>query len=65
MVEALRCQRVNMVQTKDQYIYLHEALAEALLIGTDHVWYRQFENVHSFMIAREPGDKQTRLIKQF
>ncbi|XP_052809451.1 receptor-type tyrosine-protein phosphatase alpha-like [Mya arenaria] len=65
MVEAMRYQRVNMVQTKDQYIYLHEALAEALLIGTDHVWYWQFENVHSFMIAREPGDKQTRLVKQF
>ncbi|WAR08652.1 PTPRA-like protein, partial [Mya arenaria] len=65
MVETLRFQRVNMVQTKDQYIYLHDALAEALMIGTDHVWYRQFENVHQFMIAREPGDKQTRLVKQF
>ncbi|XP_052794507.1 uncharacterized protein LOC128227739 isoform X2 [Mya arenaria] len=65
MVEALRHQRVNMVQTKDQYIYLHEALAEALLMGTDHVWHRQFEEVHSFMMATEPGEKQTRMVKQF
>ncbi|WAQ98745.1 PTPRT-like protein, partial [Mya arenaria] len=65
MVEALRRQRVNMVQTKDQYVYLHEALAEALLMGTDHVWYRQFESVHSFMMTRKPGQKQTRLVQQF
>ncbi|WAQ98711.1 PTPRF-like protein [Mya arenaria] len=65
MVEALRRQRVNMVQTKDQYIYLHEALAEALLMGTDHVWHRQFEEVHPFMIERETGEKQSRLVKQF
>ncbi|XP_052793366.1 uncharacterized protein LOC128227154 isoform X2 [Mya arenaria] len=65
MVEALRRQRVNMVQTKDQYVYLHEALAEALLMGTDHVWNRQFEEVHPFMMATEPGEKQTRMVKQF
>ncbi|XP_052793368.1 receptor-type tyrosine-protein phosphatase epsilon-like isoform X1 [Mya arenaria] len=65
MVEALRRQRVNMVQTKDQYVYLHEALAEALLMGTDHVWHRQFEEVHPFMMATEPGEKQTRMVKQF
>ncbi|WAQ98731.1 PTPRT-like protein [Mya arenaria] len=65
MVKALRRQRVNMVQTKDQYIYLHEALAEALLMGTDHIWHRQFENVHPFMIARETGEEQSRLVKQF
>ncbi|WAQ98949.1 PTPRM-like protein [Mya arenaria] len=65
VVEALRCQRVNMVQTKDQYVYLHGALAEALLMGTDHVWNRQFEEVHSFMMATEPGEKQPRMVKQF
>ncbi|WAQ98719.1 PTPRE-like protein [Mya arenaria] len=65
MVKALRRQRVNMVQTKDQYIYLHEALAEALLMGTDNIWHRQFENVHPFMIARETGEEQSRLVKQF
>ncbi|WAQ98702.1 PTPRE-like protein [Mya arenaria] len=65
MVEALRRQRVNMVQTMDQYIYLHEALAEALLMGTDHIWYRQFESVHSSMMTREPDQKQTRLVQQF
>ncbi|WAQ98926.1 LAR-like protein, partial [Mya arenaria] len=65
VVEYLICQRVNMVQTKDQYVYLHRALAEALLMGTDHVWHRQFEEVHSFMIATEPGEKQTRMVKQF
>ncbi|XP_052791780.1 receptor-type tyrosine-protein phosphatase epsilon-like [Mya arenaria] len=65
MVKALRQQRVNMVQTKDQYIYLHKALAEALLMGTDHIWHRQFENVHPFMIATETGKEQSRLVKQF
>ncbi|KAH3802112.1 hypothetical protein DPMN_155781 [Dreissena polymorpha] len=65
IVEALREQRVSMVQTKEQYTYLHEALAEALLIGTHHVMTRQFESVHQFMIVEDSILTTTRLEKQF
>ncbi|KAH3739620.1 hypothetical protein DPMN_046274 [Dreissena polymorpha] len=65
MVEALRQQRVNMVQTKDQYVYMHEALADAFLMGTHHVLTRQFENVFKYMIGNEKGSNITRVDKQF
>ncbi|KAH3802110.1 uncharacterized protein LOC127839954 [Dreissena polymorpha] len=54
-----------MVQTKEQYTYLHEALAEALLVGTHHVVTRQFESVHQFMIGKDRNLTTTRLEKQF
>ncbi|XP_052278518.1 receptor-type tyrosine-protein phosphatase epsilon-like isoform X4 [Dreissena polymorpha] len=65
VVEALRQQRVNMVQTKEQYKYLHEALAEALLIGTHHWVTRQFESVYNFMIGKDIETSKTRIEQQF
>ncbi|XP_052259000.1 receptor-type tyrosine-protein phosphatase kappa-like [Dreissena polymorpha] len=65
MVEALREQRVSMVQTKEQYVYLHEALAEALLIGTHHVTTGQFERVYNYMMGRNDDSTDTRLEHQF
>ncbi|XP_052243791.1 uncharacterized protein LOC127853363 isoform X3 [Dreissena polymorpha] len=64
IVEALREQRVSMVQTKEQYAYLHEALAEALLVGTHHVLTRQFESVHLFMIGKDSISTANRLEQQ-
>ncbi|XP_052270463.1 uncharacterized protein LOC127871510 isoform X2 [Dreissena polymorpha] len=65
MVEALRQQRVNMVQTKEQYKYLHEAVAEALLIGTHPVLTRQFASVVDYMMGKEKESRTTRLEEQF
>ncbi|KAH3857882.1 hypothetical protein DPMN_100497 [Dreissena polymorpha] len=65
MVEALRQQRVNMVQTKEQYKYLHEAVAEALLIGTHPVLTRQFASVVDYMMGKERESMTTRLEEQF
>ncbi|XP_052281243.1 receptor-type tyrosine-protein phosphatase T-like [Dreissena polymorpha] len=65
VVDALRQQRVNMVQTKEQYKYLHEALAEALLIGTHHWVTRQFESVYNFMIGKDIESSKTRIEQQF
>ncbi|XP_052228526.1 receptor-type tyrosine-protein phosphatase epsilon-like [Dreissena polymorpha] len=65
MVENLREQRVSMVQTKEQYVYLHEALAEALLIGTHHVTTGQFERVYNYMMGRNDDSTVTRLEHQF
>ncbi|XP_052278520.1 receptor-type tyrosine-protein phosphatase T-like [Dreissena polymorpha] len=65
VVEALRQQRVNMVQTKEQYKYLHEALAEALLIGTHHWVTRQFESIYNLMIGKDIESSKTRIEQQF
>ncbi|KAH3832450.1 hypothetical protein DPMN_105738 [Dreissena polymorpha] len=65
IVEALREQRVNMVQTKEQYEYLHEALAETLLMGTHHVLTRQFRSVYNYLIDKDSNLTTTRLEHQF
>ncbi|XP_052791726.1 receptor-type tyrosine-protein phosphatase epsilon-like [Mya arenaria] len=65
MVQTLRRQRVNMVQTKEQYVYLHEAVAEALLFGTHHVDSKEFESFYMHMVNKETGSPKTRVEEQF
>ncbi|XP_052256587.1 uncharacterized protein LOC127861905 isoform X2 [Dreissena polymorpha] len=65
MVEALRRQRVNMVQTKKQYQFLHEAVADAVLMGTHHVLTREFSIIFEYMMGIEEGSNTTRLEEQF
>ncbi|XP_052791694.1 receptor-type tyrosine-protein phosphatase epsilon-like [Mya arenaria] len=65
MVQTLRRQRVNMVQTKEQYVYLHEAVAEALLIGTHHVYSKQFDSFYKHMVNKELRSPRTRIEEQF
>ncbi|KAL3879814.1 hypothetical protein ACJMK2_032096 [Sinanodonta woodiana] len=45
-VSNLRRQRVNMVQTKEQYCFLHETLAEALLLTRTPTASNKFPNVY-------------------
>ncbi|KAL3879809.1 hypothetical protein ACJMK2_032091 [Sinanodonta woodiana] len=45
-VSNLRLQRVNMVQTKEQYCFLHEALAEALLLSGTATASNYFHNIY-------------------
>ncbi|XP_060557616.1 receptor-type tyrosine-protein phosphatase epsilon-like, partial [Ruditapes philippinarum] len=65
VVQNLRSQRVNMVQTKEQYIYLHEAAADAMYFGTHIIWTKQFRDVLEFMIQKDKVDARTRLQIQF
>ncbi|KAH3785949.1 hypothetical protein DPMN_164045 [Dreissena polymorpha] len=48
-----------------KYVYLHEALAEGLLIGTHHVTTGEFERVHNYMMGRNNDATATRLEHQF
>ena len=48
-----------------QYVYLHEAVAEALLFGTELVHTRQFGDVYNYMIQKEKGSTRTRIMEQF
>lgn len=65
MVETLRRQRVNMVQTKEQYVYMHEAVAEALLLGTHFVLVAQFEEMFGFMLETGECGHRTNLELQY
>lgn len=54
-----------MCMFQEQYIYLHEALAEALLFGTELVHARQFESVYKFMTEIQNEHQKIRLMEQF
>ena len=45
-VSLLRTQRPFMVQTEDQYFFIHEAVAEALLCGNTEV---PLERLHGYV----------------
>ena len=45
-VSLLRTQRPYMVQTEDQYFFIHEAVAEALMCGVTEV---KVEKLHSYI----------------
>ncbi|XP_053399763.1 receptor-type tyrosine-protein phosphatase epsilon-like isoform X4 [Mercenaria mercenaria] len=65
MVETLRRQRTYMVQTKEQYVYLHEAVSEALLFGTHFVKTDQFEHMYYYLLEKQMESEKTNLEIQF
>ena len=46
MVNNLREQRINMVQTKEQYVFLHSAVNDALLCGETFIPVVDFTKYH-------------------
>lgn len=50
---------------QEQYVYLHEALSDALLFGTHSVKTGQFEQVYSYLLQTEEGTSKTNLEMQF
>ncbi|XP_071139566.1 receptor-type tyrosine-protein phosphatase mu-like isoform X17 [Mytilus edulis] len=64
-VEKMRIARPNMVQTPDQYVFLHQALAEALLTSESPVDEDEFENYYNQMQIKDPRSGLTRLQNEF
>ncbi|KAL3879748.1 hypothetical protein ACJMK2_032034, partial [Sinanodonta woodiana] len=52
-VSNIRRQRVNMVQTKEQYIFLHETLVEALMLSGTDTASDKFPNVFQELLERD------------
>ena len=46
VVNQLREQRINMVQTKEQYVFLHSAVNDALLCGETFIPVVDFTKYH-------------------
>ncbi|XP_076263869.1 tyrosine-protein phosphatase Lar isoform X2 [Rhynchophorus ferrugineus] len=64
-VTCLRAQRNYMVQTEDQYIFIHDALLEAYICGLTEV---QARNLHSHiqkLMQLEPGENITGMEHEF
>ncbi|KAL3880535.1 hypothetical protein ACJMK2_032769 [Sinanodonta woodiana] len=64
-VETLREQRVNMVQTVNQFIFLHDAVAETLGFGTMPVFKKQFPDVLRHLMEEDERSGLTRLQGQY
>ncbi|KAG7163473.1 Tyrosine-protein phosphatase Lar-like 2 [Homarus americanus] len=64
-VTCLRAQRNYMVQTEDQYIFIHDALHEAVMAGNSEVPARSLHAHIQKLMAVEPGENVTGMELEF
>ncbi|XP_058055440.1 tyrosine-protein phosphatase Lar isoform X2 [Anopheles bellator] len=64
-VTCLRAQRNYMVQTEDQYIFIHDALMEAVICGSTEVPARSLHNHIQKLMQTEPGENITGMEMEF
>ncbi|KAK3869100.1 hypothetical protein Pcinc_025578 [Petrolisthes cinctipes] len=64
-VTCLRAQRNYMVQTEDQYIFIHDALLEAVVAGPSEVPARSLHSHIQKLMACEPGENVTGMELEF
>ncbi|XP_045139286.1 tyrosine-protein phosphatase Lar-like isoform X5 [Portunus trituberculatus] len=64
-VTCLRAQRNYMVQTEDQYIFIHDALLEAVIAGVTEVPARNLHGHIQKLMAVEPGENVTGMELEF
>ncbi|XP_053400252.1 receptor-type tyrosine-protein phosphatase mu-like [Mercenaria mercenaria] len=64
-VRDLRDQRVSMVQTKEQYRYLHNMLVEVLVLPSKPVHIDEFPAVYSDLQEIDPKTGKTKLLLQY
>ncbi|XP_030758826.1 tyrosine-protein phosphatase Lar isoform X3 [Sitophilus oryzae] len=64
-VTCLRAQRNYMVQTEDQYIFIHDALLEAYICGLTEVPARNLHSHIQKLMQLEPGENITGMEHEF
>lgn len=64
-VTCLRAQRNYMVQTEDQYIFIHDAILEAAICGNTEVPARNLHNHIQKLMQTEPGENITGMEMEF
>ncbi|XP_053395795.1 uncharacterized protein LOC123524141 [Mercenaria mercenaria] len=65
MVASLRTQRVCLVQTMEQYLFLHHALVESLMLSTSALPASQFPEAFNELLQMDSERKQTKLCIEF
>ena len=61
----LRAQRNYMVQTEDQYVFIHEALLEAVMAGSTEIPCRNLHQYIQSLMQTEPGENITSMELEF
>ncbi|XP_075905124.1 receptor-type tyrosine-protein phosphatase mu-like isoform X2 [Nelusetta ayraudi] len=64
-VRELRARRVNMVQTEEQYVFIHDAILEACLCGDTAVPAGQLRSVYYDMNRLEPQTNSSQIKEEF
>ena len=64
-VTCLRAQRNYMVQTEDQYVFIHEALLEAVMTGYTEIPCRSLHHHIQQLMQTEPGENITSMELEF
>ncbi|XP_064363300.1 receptor-type tyrosine-protein phosphatase mu isoform X7 [Dromaius novaehollandiae] len=64
-VRELRSRRVNMVQTEEQYVFIHDAILEACLCGETSVPASQVRSVYYEMNKLDPQTNSSQIKEEF
>ncbi|XP_035287447.1 receptor-type tyrosine-protein phosphatase mu-like isoform X5 [Anguilla anguilla] len=64
-VRELRSRRVNMVQTEEQYVFIHDAILEACLCGDTTIPANQIRSVYYDMNRLDPQTNSTQIKEEF
>ncbi|XP_077411182.1 receptor-type tyrosine-protein phosphatase mu-like [Vanacampus margaritifer] len=64
-VRELRARRVNMVQTEEQYVFIHDAILEACLCGDTSVPANQLRSVYYDMNRLDPQTNSSPIKEEF
>uniref|UniRef100_A0A3Q3GWK8 protein-tyrosine-phosphatase n=1 Tax=Kryptolebias marmoratus TaxID=37003 RepID=A0A3Q3GWK8_KRYMA len=64
-VRELRSRRVNMVQTEEQYVFIHDAILEACLCGDTTIPASQLRSVYYDMNRLEPQTNSSPIKEEF
>uniref|UniRef100_A0A8K9VEC0 protein-tyrosine-phosphatase n=1 Tax=Oncorhynchus mykiss TaxID=8022 RepID=A0A8K9VEC0_ONCMY len=64
-VRELRSRRVNMVQTEEQYVFIHDAILEACLCGDTTVPANQLRSVYYDMNRLDPQTNSSQIKEEF
>ncbi|XP_061522937.1 receptor-type tyrosine-protein phosphatase mu-like isoform X2 [Phycodurus eques] len=64
-VRELRARRVNMVQTEEQYVFIHDAILEACLCGDTSVPASQLRSIYYDMNRLDPQTNSSPIKEEF
>uniref|UniRef100_A0A673AID9 protein-tyrosine-phosphatase n=1 Tax=Sphaeramia orbicularis TaxID=375764 RepID=A0A673AID9_9TELE len=64
-VRELRARRVNMVQTEEQYVFIHDAILEACLCGDTTIPANQLRSVYYEMNRLDPQTNSSQIKEEF
>ncbi|XP_048872095.1 receptor-type tyrosine-protein phosphatase mu-like isoform X1 [Brienomyrus brachyistius] len=64
-VRELRSRRVNMVQTEEQYVFIHDAILEACLCGDTTIPASQLRSVYYDMNRLDPQTNSSQMKEEF